>query len=61
MYSEGLAVLKNPDNAIKWFRKASKQGHEAAEQNLAELLKQKDEKRRSHYSVPSNSHRSTNG
>jgi len=40
MYAEGIAVSKNTKNAIKWFRKASMQGHAGAKHSLAELLKQ---------------------
>ena len=35
MYNEGLGVLKNDAEAVKWYSKAAEQGHATVQKNLA--------------------------
>ena len=35
MYRDGAGVVKDADEAQKWFRKAADQGNEEARKNLA--------------------------
>ena len=37
MYEKGEGVSKDVAEAIKWYRKAAKQGHEIAKDNLRRL------------------------
>ena len=37
MYAKGHGVQKNVDEALKWYRRASSQGHQGARQALQRL------------------------
>lgn len=42
-YAEGVGVAQDPVEAVKWYRKAAKQGHEMAIEMLGKIQFQKDE------------------
>jgi TPR repeat protein len=37
MYRKGYGVGKNDEEAVKWYKKAAKQGNEYAKNNLKKL------------------------